>query len=106
MALSGRSRMLSLRERKGGKTMADAARTHVGDLIEINRHRLGESGRLGEILEVLGAGEHEHYRVRWDDGRESIFTPGSDALIRRARRAQRKPVVHAGRARSSRRRKG
>jgi hypothetical protein len=69
--------------------MADTARTHIGDLIEINRHRLGESSHLGEILEVLGAGEHEHYRVRWDDGHESIFIPGSDALIRPARRAQR-----------------
>jgi hypothetical protein len=83
--------------------MADTTHTHVGDLIEINRHRLGESGRLGEILEVLG-GEHEHYRVRWDDGHESIFTPGSDAIIRHARRAQPEPaVVHADHARSARR---
>jgi len=62
--------------------MAQKTRTHAGDLIEIHGHRLGETARTGEILEVLGAGEHEHYRVRWEDGHESIFTPGSDAAIR------------------------
>jgi len=36
---------------------------------------------------VLGHGDHKRYRVRWEDGRESIFTPGSDARIRPPRRA-------------------
>jgi Domain of unknown function (DUF1918) len=67
--------------------------TRVGDLIVIHGHRLGESQRLGEILEVLGSGEHEHYRVQWDDGRESIFTPGSDAAIRHVRAADDEPVL-------------
>ena len=62
--------------------MAQEKRADVGDLIEIHGHKIGETARAGEILEVLGAGEHEHYRVRWEDGQESIFTPGSDAAIR------------------------
>jgi len=41
---------------------------------------------MAEILEVLGEPSHRHYRVRWDDGRESIFFPGSDATIRHAAR--------------------
>lgn len=53
----------------------------VGEVIVIEAHHLGEGRRLGEILEVLDPGEHEHYRVRWDDGRESIFYPGNDAHI-------------------------
>ena len=41
-----------------------------------------------EILEVLGTRGHRHYRVRWDDGHESIFFPGSDAIIQPARGAR------------------
>jgi hypothetical protein len=59
-------------------------RAHPGDLIEIHGHRVGETARLAEILEVLGEPGHEHYRVRWDDDRETIFYPSSDARIRKA----------------------
>ena len=65
--------------------MKHAPHAQVGDLIEIHGHRVGESSRTGEILEVLGTAEHEHYRVRWEDDRESIFTLGSDAVIRHAK---------------------
>lgn len=67
--------------------MAYALHAQAGDLIVIERHRLGESHRIGEILEVLGTAERERYRVRWDDGRESIFTPAGDAVIRHAQQA-------------------
>ncbi len=56
----------------------------VGDLIVIAGHRVGESERIAEILEVLGELTNEHYRVRWDDGRESVYFPGSDATIKHA----------------------
>jgi hypothetical protein len=65
----------------------------VGDLIVIEGHRLGESRRIGEITEVLGTAEHEHYRVRWDDGHESIFTPGSNAVIKHAQRRRGEPAL-------------
>jgi hypothetical protein len=32
-------------------------------------------------MEVLGEPGHEHYRVRWEDGHESVFYPSSDASI-------------------------
>ena len=57
-----------------------------GDVVVVTGHRVGDHERLGEILEVLGEGEHAHYRVRWDDGAESIFYPGSDATIRPSRK--------------------
>jgi hypothetical protein len=60
------------------------SRAQVGDVIVVEGHRLGESRRMGEILEVLGEPDHEHYRVRWDDGRETVFYPSSDARIQRA----------------------
>lgn len=56
----------------------------VGDLIVIAGHHVGESERIAEILEVVGEPPNERYRVRWDDGRESVFRPGSDATIRHA----------------------
>ncbi len=58
-----------------------------GDVIVVEEHHLGEGRRACEILEVLGTGTSEHYRVRWDDGHESIYFPGNDAhTLRRPRR--------------------
>jgi hypothetical protein len=62
------------------------ARAAVGDLITVTAHHVGESERVGEILEVLGEPGHEHFRVRWDDGHESVFYPSSDATNRPAGR--------------------
>jgi Domain of unknown function (DUF1918) len=72
-------------------SLKDEFQPHVGDLVEVSGHHVGEKARLGEILEVLGEPAHEHYRIRWDDGRESdSFYPGSDATIRPARHAQKR----------------
>ena len=60
-----------------------------GDIVRITRHHIGDSRRSGEILELLGGPGHERYRVRWDDGHESIFTPGSDAVIEHEKRRPR-----------------
>jgi hypothetical protein len=68
-------------------------RAQVGDVVVVHGHHVGEPSRTGEILELVPGAEHDRYRVRWDDGHESIFTPGSDTLIRqpatRGRRARR-----------------
>lgn len=58
----------------------------VCGLIEVCGRTVGAQSRKGEILEILGAPGHEHYRVRWEDGHESIFYPGSDARVRVATR--------------------
>lgn len=64
--------------------MSDESSTTAtaGDVIVVSGHRVGGAERVGEILEVLGSTDNEHYRVRWDDGTESIFFPGSDAHVR------------------------
>jgi hypothetical protein len=54
----------------------------AGDVIEITGHAVHDAPRSAEILEVIGEPGHEHYRVRWEDGHESIFFPGEDAVIR------------------------
>lgn len=55
----------------------------VGDLIQITGHVVGDTPRDAEILEVLGGPGHEHFRVRWEDGHESIYFPADDAVITR-----------------------
>ena len=58
----------------------------VGDEIVITGHSVGDAPRTAEILEVLGDAGHERFRVRWEDGHESIFFPADDATIHRPRR--------------------
>jgi Ala-tRNA(Pro) deacylase len=53
----------------------------VGDEIEVARHRVGETARIGEVVEVFGTREQAHYRIRWDDGHESLFYPGNETSI-------------------------
>ena len=50
-----------------------------GDRLVVHSHHLGEPPRDAEILEVRGP--DGPYRVRWDDGRESIVYPGSDVTV-------------------------
>ncbi len=53
---------------------------HVGDWIE-TRGVHGQPSRRGEIIELLGSGGHEHYRVRWDEQHESIVYPADGVII-------------------------
>jgi len=55
----------------------------AGDIVEVSARRVGDHGRNGEILEVLEAGDHPHYLVRWEDGHTSIFYPGGGTTFRR-----------------------
>ena len=57
----------------------------VGDIVEITGHAVGDQPRTAEVIEVLGTAEHEHYRVRWEDGHESVYFPGEDAVVRHPR---------------------
>ena len=61
----------------------------------VHGHRLGEVQPDGrDPRRSSEAAEHEHYRVHWEDGHESVFTPGSDALIRHVERsADDEPVL-------------
>jgi len=59
---------------------------------EVGTHVLTQAGstsrgpRLGVIEEVLRGDPAPRYRVRWDDGRESVLTPASGALQAAPRR--------------------
>ncbi|HWC28248.1 MAG TPA: DUF1918 domain-containing protein, partial [Solirubrobacteraceae bacterium] len=55
-------------------------------LFEVGDHGVAESEsvqrrpRRGVIEEVLRGEPHPRYRIRWDDGRETIYTPAAGAL--------------------------
>jgi len=69
--------------------MSEATRTyrpHVGDIVTVDGRRVGDPGRLGEILEASGEPGHERLSVRWEDGRESVLYPGGDLRIHPKRR--------------------
>ena len=52
----------------------------AGDWIQV--HMIGGgAARRGQIVEVLGSPGHEHYRVRWDEGHESIHFPTEGTSI-------------------------
>jgi hypothetical protein len=55
-----------------------------GDVVIVEAHRVGGARRTGVILEVLGESGREHYRVRWEDGTETLFYPSSDTTIKHA----------------------
>ena len=59
----------------------------VGDELIVDTPHTGDPQRKCEILEVLDEGAAVHYRVRWDDGHEALYFPGSDAHVAPVRRS-------------------
>ena len=55
----------------------------AGDEIVVMGKAVGSAQKTAVILEVLGDAGKERFRVRWQDGRESIFFPGDDAVVQR-----------------------
>ncbi len=53
----------------------------IGDEIVVDAVHSNEPRREGEILEVIDRGGVVHYRVRWDDGHETVFFPGSTTHV-------------------------
>ena len=53
----------------------------AGDEIVIGTTTLDAPRRRGRIVEVIGSGEREHYRVLWEDEHESLYFPGPDARL-------------------------
>jgi hypothetical protein len=61
----------------------------VGDRIVVESESVGTPTREGEVLEVIEGEVGVRYRVRWEDGHETVFTPSGGAariVPRRSRR--------------------
>jgi len=54
------------------------------DVVKTSGRHVGDAGRTGEIVAVLGEKDHEHYRVRWEDGHESMLYPSEGTTIHRS----------------------
>jgi hypothetical protein len=54
----------------------------VGDRVTAEAESTGRKSRAGVVQEVLGHDPSPRYRIRWDDGHESIYTPSGGALSR------------------------
>jgi hypothetical protein len=64
--------------------------TEVGDRVVVESETVGTPPREGEIVEIVHGDIGVRYRVRWQDGRETLFTPsgGSARVIPREGLAQ------------------
>ena len=51
----------------------------AGDRVIAESESTGRAARAGTILQVLRE-EPARYRIQWDDGHESIYTPAGGAL--------------------------
>jgi hypothetical protein len=54
----------------------------VGNRVEVESESTEQRPRVGVIEEVVREGPSPRYRIRWDDGHESIYTPAAGALHR------------------------
>jgi hypothetical protein len=62
----------------------------TGDLIVVESERVDRRVRRGVIEEVLQQ-EPSRFRIRWDDGHTSIFTPSAGAATIERRKKAQKP---------------
>ena len=53
----------------------------VGDRLAVLGTHLGQPERSGIILAVHGEHGSPPYLMRWDDGHEAVYIPGSDAVV-------------------------
>jgi hypothetical protein len=52
----------------------------VGNRVEVESESTEQPPRTGVIEEVLQEAPSPRYRIRWDDGHESLYTPAAGAL--------------------------
>jgi Domain of unknown function (DUF1918) len=64
-------------EAKLVSNMVATTAARVGDAVEV-KGLPGKPAKRGQIVEVLGAGEHVHFRVRWEDEHESLLFPTTE----------------------------
>jgi Domain of unknown function (DUF1918) len=52
----------------------------VGDRVEAESESTNRPARTGTVREVMREDPMPRYRVEWDDGHTSIYTPAAGAL--------------------------
>ncbi|WJV49940.1 DUF1918 domain-containing protein [Streptomyces flavofungini] len=54
----------------------------VGDRLLIHGRIVGQHDRTAEVIEILGENGGPPYRVRFEDGHETLMSPGPDTVVR------------------------
>ncbi|KOX34136.1 hypothetical protein ADK67_03955 [Saccharothrix sp. NRRL B-16348] len=54
----------------------------VGDKLLVHGKVVGQHERTAEVLEVLGKDGKPPYRVRFEDGHETVMLPSPDTVVR------------------------
>jgi hypothetical protein len=54
---------------------------HSGDRVSIDAKKVGQPRRTGVISAVTKGISGTRYRVRWDDGHESVLSPGAGNML-------------------------
>ncbi|CAM5553163.1 hypothetical protein SALBM135S_04431 [Streptomyces alboniger] len=57
-------------------------RATVGDELVLHGRTVGQQDRTARIVEVLGRDGGPPYRVRFEDGHETLLSPGPDTVVR------------------------
>jgi Domain of unknown function (DUF1918) len=65
-----------LYEANGGEDM----KLEVGNRIKVEAESTERSPRTGVVEEVVSEAPSPRYRIRWDDGHESIYAPAAGAV--------------------------
>jgi Domain of unknown function (DUF1918) len=52
----------------------------VGKRIKVETESTERPGRTGVVTEVMNEPPSPRYRIRWDDGHESIYAPAAGAV--------------------------
>jgi Domain of unknown function (DUF1918) len=52
----------------------------VGNRIKVEAESTEQSPRTGVVEEVVNEPPSPRYRIRWDDGHESIYAPAAGAV--------------------------
>ena len=69
----------------------------VGDRLHVRGNAVGQSDKIGEIVEIRGAAGSPPYQVRFEDGHTCLVFPGPDAVV--------EPVSKPGKAAPQKRQK-
>ncbi|WP_280347181.1 DUF1918 domain-containing protein [Nocardia neocaledoniensis] len=59
---------------------------NVGDRLVLHGRTVGQHDREAEIVEVLGPDSEPLFRVRFEDGHETLFSPGPDTVVQHSAR--------------------
>ncbi|MET9291989.1 DUF1918 domain-containing protein [Streptomyces sp. NPDC003077] len=54
----------------------------VGDRLLVHGRIVGQRDRTAEVIEVLGENGTPPYRVRFEDGHETLMSPGPDTVVK------------------------